>query len=559
MRAAPVQPDVEERTEEGAEGVVRRPRLVLLAARADLDHVAALLLQLLREPRLADPGLADQLDQRAVARTRRSDRCGEHRPLAFPADERQGPSLLGRGRGLRGHPANVAGGDGLGDAFERERLQLDGLEGATGALEQVRRSEHLAGLRLAHQTRGESRSRTEDGVRLAELRADLAGEHAATTDPDPQPQRRLEVGDATSRAQDPLLILAFGLRRASDEDDLAAVAVDVTLEEGDPVLVRDLLGAADELVEDAFQPVGAFLGKQIIDPAEVDERDGGLPVLRLGLAVRKLAADRGRDAAVQVEAGGRRQWRDRAHGSRRRAQQASALLLVAEDPLRQTGGGLVADEDLAGLGARLHLNRPRDAGPGEQQLAVRLADEEEVEDVAVDADVHLQRHRPDRRPRPPQRPQGPAHAVGGIAGTGSVVLPGEEEEQGVATELEQSTPSRVGDVEQALEGPIHHLRDLLGAELALLGEPLGHCGEAGDVDEVERSLEFASSGVGLCAQPVHDDARHVGRQVDGGWGCLGKRSHVPWAPSRPGARRERIVARAKVLRARRALAPTSPA
>ena len=331
VRAATVQADIEERTEERAEGVVRRPRLVLLAAGADLHHVAALLLQLLREPRLADPGLADQLDQRAVARTHRSDRCGEHRPLAFPADERQCPSLLGRGRRLRRYGANVAGGDGLGDAFERERLQLDGLERASGTLEHVRRGQHLAGLRLAHQARGEGRGRTEDGVRLAELRADLAGEHAAAADPDPQRQRRLEVGDATSSAQDPLFVLAFGLRRAGDEDDLAAVAVDVTLEESDPVLVRDLLGAADEFVQGAFQPVGALLGKQIVDPAEVDECDGGLPCSDSDLPSASWATDRGGDAGVQVEPHGRRRLLDRAQASRRRAQQTSALLLVAED------------------------------------------------------------------------------------------------------------------------------------------------------------------------------------------------------------------------------------
>ena len=39
-------------------------------------------------------------------------------------------------------------------------------------------------------------------------------------------------------------------------------------------------------------------------------------------------------------------------------------------------------------------------------------------------------------------------------------------------------------------------------------------------------LELTSSGLGLRAQPVHDDARDVGRQVDSGWGCLGNHRHV---------------------------------
>ena len=130
-------------------------------------------------------------------------------------------------------------------------------------------------------------------------------------------------------------------------------------------------------------------------------------------------------------------------------------------------------------------------GPGQQQLPVRLADEEEVVRVGVDADVHLQLDRPDRGLRLSELLERRAHPVGGVAGPGGMVLAREEEQQRVAAELEQPAAEGVGDVEQALEGAVHHLGDLLGAELALLGEPLVQRGEARDVDEGERSLEPA--------------------------------------------------------------------
>ena len=108
---------------------------------------------------------------------------------------------------------------------------------------------------------------------------------------------------------------------------------------------------------------------------------------------RRIAAGHARR---EVDALERRQRLDPAARPGGELQQAAALLCLAEQLVGERRRGLVADEDLAGLGARLHLDRARDPGPGQQELAVRLADEEEVEGVGVDADVHLQRHRPDR-------------------------------------------------------------------------------------------------------------------------------------------------------------------
>ena len=94
--AAAVQLDVEQRAEERPERVVRRRGLVLLAAQFDLPHVGAVLPQLLGETRLADPRLADELDERSEAHPHGCDGGAEHCALPLAIDERQ--LVLGRGR-----------------------------------------------------------------------------------------------------------------------------------------------------------------------------------------------------------------------------------------------------------------------------------------------------------------------------------------------------------------------------------------------------------------------------------------------------------------------------
>ena len=209
-----------------------------------------------------------------------------------------------------------------------------------------------------------------------------------------------EVADPPRGAQDALLVLARGLGRAGDEDHLAAVGVDVGLEERDAVLVGDPLRARDRARRArAATSLGAGLREQGVDAAEVHEGDRGLPVLGLGAAVRDL---RGGTAAGHARA------RDRAPSSGgsgssppaapgRRLQQAATFLLRR----RRAGSGSVAAVSsltrISPASAPDSISTVRvTPGPGQQQLPVRLADEEEVEGVGVDADVHLQRHRPDR-------------------------------------------------------------------------------------------------------------------------------------------------------------------
>ena len=315
-------------------------------------------------------------------------------------------------------------------------------------------------------------------------------------------------------AQNALLVLARRLGRAGDDDHLAAVRVDVGLEERDAVLVRHPLGARDQFVEHYGHAFGAEFGQQRVDAAEMHEGDRGLPVLGLGATVRDHAADRAGNADREIDTLERRQRLDPAARPGSEPQQTTTRLRLAEHLVGERCRGLVANEDLARLGSRLHRDGSRHPGAGQQQLSVRLADEEEVVRVGVHADVHLQRHRPDRGLRLSELLERRSHPVGGITGSSRVVLAREEEQQRVAPELEQPAAERVGDVEQALESAVHHLRHLLGAELALLRKPLVQRGEAGDVDERERPLEPAVSRLGLDAQPVDHDARDERRQVD---------------------------------------------
>ena len=84
---------------------------------------------------------------------------------------------------------------GLGDPLQGQRLQLDRLEGAARALEQVGGRQHLARLGLPHQASREGGRLAEDRVRAPELGADLTREDAAARGAEPQRQLGREVGD----------------------------------------------------------------------------------------------------------------------------------------------------------------------------------------------------------------------------------------------------------------------------------------------------------------------------------------------------------------------------
>src|SRR6185437_9332123 len=99
-----------------------------------------------------------------------------------------------------------------------------------------------------------------------------------------------------------------------------------------------------------------------------------------------------------------------------------------EAPRIELRSGCVAHRDLAGFRGVLHLDRDDRVRAGDDQLAVAAADEEEVEVATVDADVHLQLDRANRRLKRPRGGERVAHTPGCGAGAGGMALAVEEEE-----------------------------------------------------------------------------------------------------------------------------------
>ena len=185
------------------------------------------------------------------------------------------------------------------------------------------------------------------------------------------------------------------------------------------------------------------------------------------------------------------------------------------------GRRLGADDDLAGRREILELEHARRRRPGDEQLAVRLGGEEEMARTRMDADRHAQLDRTDRALGLADLLDRPLHVGCGAGRALGVPLVGEEQEQGVAAELEHVAAVPLGDGDQIVEDRRDALHELLGAGLPVHREPLGECREARDVDRDERALDDARARrAGLLAPAAHE-ARQVGRESRGRGGGLG--------------------------------------
>ena len=127
----------------------------------------------------------------------------------------------------------------------------------------------------------------------------------------------------------------------------------------------------------------------------------------------------------------------------------------------------------------------------------------------MDADGHAQPDVPGRCRERAHRTQRAAHFDGGAAAASGVTGSGEEQEHGIAAELQQVRALLVGGGEQPGEAAAHHLRHLFGADLALAREALGHRREAGDVHEHEGAIDLAPVGVGSLPRPFDEQAGKV--------------------------------------------------
>ena len=131
-----------------------------------------------------------------------------------------------------------------------------------------------------------------------------------------------------------------------------------------------------------------------------------------------------------------------------------------------------------------------------------FTDQEELKAAGVQAGVHLQLDGSGRRPRASDRAERPPHLEGGPCRPGSVLLALVEQQERVSPELEEAASLRVRDSEERREGRVHDLGHLFRARLAEAGESLGHRREAGDVDERDRSVDFAPDRRRLVSEPL---------------------------------------------------------
>jgi hypothetical protein len=332
---------------------------------------------------------------------------------------------------------------------------------------------------------------------------------------DAEGEPAVSVGDAAHRAEHAFLVVAHGAGHAGNEDDLPAVVVDVGPEERHAVLVGRDLRVGDELAQRVGDVLGPLTLEQLVGAVEVEERDRGLPVLRVLASGEQVGPDGGGDEAGEVDVADRRGDGEVFVGGGRPPHpsepEARAVRLAEEVPRKRRRGGRAHDH-LARARGTLHVREGRDRGAGEEQLAVRVADEEARERAGVDPGGHAQHDPPGARLEPTDVGEARLHPERGPRGASRVARAGEEQEECVAAELQEPAAGPVRDLQQRLEAGPDRVGDLLGTDLAVPGEALGHLREAGDVDEQQGALDRAGGLVGVGVGPVDGEPGDVGEQ-----------------------------------------------
>src|SRR5581483_6028888 len=164
-----------------------------------------------------------------------------------------------------------------------------------------------------------------------------------------------------------------------------------------------------------------------------------VPMLGLDLVRLEERAKRQGDARAHVDAVEVGKRADSRRGKPRWGCQqhrlGSALAQAVEVESRRS---VVAERNLACGGRFFHLDRSYGGRAGDNQLAMAASDEEEVEDAAVDADVHLQLDGARRGLERADVGERAAHAECRRACGLRVTLSLEEEEQRVPAELHEA-------------------------------------------------------------------------------------------------------------------------
>ena len=395
MLSAAVQLDVEQRAEERAERVVRRRRLVLLAAQR---RSAAC-----RRSSPAAPGRAATFRFRARRRARRAFRS----PSAPARRTRRALPARARDRRTAARPAPSAGSALSGAARSSPRtnawtgsafpLSVSG-SSSVDSNDPPPRESAPAETQISSSPARAIRRAASAAVSPSTVYVlrKLAPTWPVNTRPSLTPMwtgsGRPASTIGANGPQHPLLVVAEGLRRARDEDDASAVAIDVAFEEGHPVLVRGRLDGADESVERVRCRLGSFRLDDLVRAGEADEGDRGVSVLSLERPdLEQLCAERRWDRDLERDAldGGERL--DRAADIRCRAKQATVALAPRRARPRRATPAVSAltrispASDVASISTVCVA-----AGPAIEQLAMAFPDQEELKAAGVEAGVHLQ-------------------------------------------------------------------------------------------------------------------------------------------------------------------------
>ena len=158
--------------------------------------------ELVDQPRLAHPGLADDGDHLAATARRLAEHSAQVLDLGVAADEAREPAA---GRGLqtrprRPRPRQLVDLHGLGEPLHRhgtERLHLDV---ALGQRQRVGRDHDRAGIGELLHPRGQVRRLADGRVVHVQVAADGAHDDLARVQPDADPDRRRPCARRTASA-----------------------------------------------------------------------------------------------------------------------------------------------------------------------------------------------------------------------------------------------------------------------------------------------------------------------------------------------------------------------
>ena len=385
----------------------------------------------------------------------------------------------------------------MGLSLDGERFELRRSKTPVDVVEQRLGRDDLPRVAATHDARREVGGVAHDRVGPAVVGADVDGEGAAPVDAGAHHERALHGDRVAQDEQDPLLVALAEPGRTRDEEDLAAVGVDIGGEERHAMSDAGALRGGHHCFHRGGDGVRSLVLEQLVGATHLDEGQACDPVLAVLAAAAEVLAQHCGDAEPGDLVRDRARARD--CDERCTAQDDRAVVRHPRPARVELGGGHRADEDLATLREVLQTHGGGDDRPDGEQLAVAVPDEQQVDVAGLEADRHREPHPATTGAEPAERSQRSEQALGAAGGPAGVALAGEEEEQRVAPELHQ-VPARLGgDCQEPPEDVVEDVGQLLGADLALSGQPLGERGEAGDVGEQDRAVDGAPAGIGSVA------------------------------------------------------------